>query len=65
MWRIKGRLQNENLRQVSDSVKQRLSWRAQARQSLRCESGYCKETEKGGVGRQGWTGREKNKGGTK
>lgn len=33
---------------ASDSVKQRLSCRAAARQPLHCETGYCKGTEMGG-----------------
>lgn len=42
MWSIKREVAECNSRQVSDSVKQRLSWRAKARQSLRYESGYWK-----------------------
>lgn len=46
-----------NLRQVSDSVKHRLGWRAETRQSFYWESGYCKETEtrEWGKRRRGWT----------
>ena len=43
MWSIKREVAECNSRQVSDSVKQRLSWRAEVRQSLRYESGYWKE----------------------
>lgn len=60
MWSIKGRLQNENSRQVSDSVKQRLSWwwggmaEAEARQPLHCETGYCRDMKM-------WEGVEKER----